>query len=117
MTRLIRELGRRKVPVGIVTLAAAVAVPTLVISNPTCEFRGDNAFLEQFARSGPLPSHIDWNSSSGRVSVSAHIPADVRTENCATASELKAFEASGKIPRALGHPPAHPTGSIEYNKS
>jgi hypothetical protein len=92
--------------------------PTVVLTDETkrpLKVEG-NAYLERFARNAPLPSRIDWNSSSGPVSVSANVPADVATEDCATASELKALEASGKIPRALGHPPAHPTGTTEYNR-
>jgi hypothetical protein len=74
-----------------------------------------NTFIRQFARSGPLPELISWESASGPITVSAHVPADTKDETCATRSEVKKLEAEGKIPPALGHPPASPTGSTVYN--
>ncbi len=76
-----------------------------------------NAYLEQFRRSDPLPSQIEWEAATGPVAVSARVPTDVATEHCvASAGELRALEASGKIPPALGHPPAEPTQTVEYNR-
>jgi hypothetical protein len=74
-----------------------------------------NTYIRQFARNGPLPELISWESASGPVTVSAHVPADAKSESCATRSEVKKLEAEGKIPPALGHPPANPTGSTVYN--
>jgi hypothetical protein len=74
-----------------------------------------NTYIRQFARNGPLPELISWESASGPVNVSAHVPADAKSETCATRSEVKKLEAEGKVPPALGHPPANPTGSTVYN--
>jgi hypothetical protein len=74
-----------------------------------------NTYIRQFARSGALPELISWESASGPVTVSAHVPVDTKSETCATRSEVKKLEAEGKIPPALGHPPANPTGNTVYN--
>ena len=92
--------------------------PVTILSNGTrvpLDVEG-NAYLQQFSRSGPLPSQIQWDSPSGIVTSSAHVPTDVATEKCATQKEVEALVNSGKIPRPLGHPPAEPTQKIEYNQ-
>jgi hypothetical protein len=92
--------------------------PTLILSDGSRRPLKvvDNAYLEQLDRSASLPTHIEWQSATGSVTVNADVPADVAGEQCATPGELRALEAAGKIPRALGHPPARPTGETVYNE-
>lgn len=79
----------------------------------------DNAYLETFSKSGPMPTEIAWKSSSGAsVMVSAGIPAGAATEQCvASPSEVEALVANGKIPAPAGHPPAQPTQRVEHNEA
>jgi hypothetical protein len=91
--------------------------PTVILSDgrrQALEVR-QNAYLMQFDRKGPLPRQIEWTAATGPTTVSADVPADVASEQCATRSELRALEASGKIPTAPGRPPAEPAQHIEYN--
>jgi len=76
-----------------------------------------NTYVARFARNGPLPETIESGPAGGRTSTSAGVPSGVAHEACVvSAGELRKLEASGKIPRALGHPPAGPLGGVEYNR-
>jgi|ERR1035437_3085498 hypothetical protein len=107
------------------TIEIAGVLPN-TLPNPTVTFSDGtqqrlhvegNVFLEQFPRHGPLPRTIAWGAGAARVEVSAHVPSDVASEVCVTTrKELRALEAAGKIPPALGRPPRQPTSGVEYNR-
>ncbi len=99
-------------------LPDGAADPTIIRADGTRQaLKVDgNAYLAQFGSYAPLPTRIEWTSLGHAVTASAPVPSDVVSEDCVTPAEVKALEASGKVPRALGHPPAQPTVSTVYAK-
>lgn len=92
--------------------------PEVVLSNGQTQplaVQG-NAYLEEFARSGPLPRQITWQSSTGvQTMVDANVPSYAGTETCVTPADIPGLIASGKIPAPSGHAPAVPSVTLETN--
>jgi hypothetical protein len=90
--------------------------PTLVMSDGTTRTLHveGNAYLEQFPRHGALPIKLRWTTPGGVVESDTALPPDAATESCVTSiAEIRALQASGKIPHFPGPPP--PRSEAEAN--
>jgi hypothetical protein len=61
---------------------------------------GENAYVLDQAKNGPIPTTITWRSASGSHSLPAHVPSDIGSESCggglpATRPELGGPTQSG----------------------
>ena len=111
------SIGASTIEVGGVVPAGA-SDPIVVFSDGSTRALSvaNNAYLEDFPKSGPTPAQISWRSTSGTVTVSANVPAGAASEQCvASPSEVEALVSAGRIPAPSGHPPSQPTQHIEHN--